>query len=77
MNKGNRVQPAEIQELLKLKGWSQVELSRRLDMSESTVCLWLSGRRHPIGAASTLMNMWLAGARQDAKKPKRLQTAPA
>lgn len=54
----------DIRELLELKGWSQADLARRLDMHEATVSRWLSGATKPAGPARILMRQWLAEARE-------------
>jgi DNA-binding transcriptional regulator YiaG len=38
---------SEVSELLQTIGWSQRELARRLNITDSTVRSWISGRRMP------------------------------
>jgi DNA-binding transcriptional regulator YiaG len=53
----------DITDLLKLKGWSQVQLAGMLHVHESSVSLWLHGARNPTGPARILMRQWLDEAR--------------
>lgn len=53
----------EVRELMRLNGWTQVELAKKLDMSEAGVSRWLSGEREPAGPARILMRQWLESAR--------------
>lgn len=55
---------AEIIELLKVKGWTQAELSRQLDISEATISRWIEGTRQPLGPARVLIRIWLNEARE-------------
>jgi DNA-binding transcriptional regulator YiaG len=56
----------EIRELMTLKGWSQAELARHLDLSEAAVCRWFRDAQKPTGPARILMRQWLAEAKQPA-----------
>lgn len=62
----------DIQDLLDLKGWSQAELARQLDLSEAAISRWFSGQQHPTGPARILMRQWLTEAK---KKPPAKQPA--
>ena len=67
--RGKRVSVKEIEELLKLKGWSQAELGRQLgDLDRSTVNCWLSGARNPGKLAAKQMRAWLLEARELTRK---------
>ena len=68
---GTRMTPAEIEELMKLKGWSKTRLAAELDLSENIVYRWINEERTPGGPASILMRQWLDQARADAKKARR------
>lgn len=56
----------DIRDLLELKGWTQVELARRLQLHEAAVSRWLSGVCAPTGPAKILMRQWLNEARRRA-----------
>ncbi len=62
----------EIQELLDLTGWSQVELADELGVHESTLSLWLSGKRVILEPSRKLLRHFLALARE-----KKLVKQPA
>lgn len=62
-----RISLREVRELMRLKGWSQVALSRALDRDRSTVSVWLTRERDIQGPAAILMRQWLAEAREAAK----------
>ena len=66
--RGTRMNAQEMVELMKLNGWTQKELSAAVGVHESTVSLWLDGKRNPIGPARILMRQLLDAAR---KRPKR------
>ena len=53
----------EINELLRLTGWSQVQLAREMEVSEAAISRWLSSDRAPLGPARVLMREWLEAAR--------------
>ena len=57
--KGTSMSRNDILELLDLKGWSQAQLARELGLHESSISLWLSGERNPMGPAKILMRQWL------------------
>ena len=59
--------PAEIRELMELKGWSETKLAAQLDLSQHAVHKWLAEGRKPGGPASILMRQWLDQARKEAK----------
>jgi DNA-binding transcriptional regulator YiaG len=68
LNKGKaRMKPSEIQELLRLKGWSKTRLAAELDLTEHSVRGWLAGKRQATGPAAILMRMWLEEARDMAE----------
>lgn len=54
----------EIEDLLKLKGWTQAELGRQLGMSEAAVSRWLTGEREPKTPVKILLRQWLSQARE-------------
>ena len=60
--------PAEIRELMELKGWSETKLAAQLDLSQHAVHKWLAEGRNPSGPAAILMRQWLAEARKEAKR---------
>lgn len=62
----------EILELMKLKGWSQAELARQLDLSEAAVSRWFKGEHCPTGPGRILMRIWLEEAKRHAE-----ETVPA
>jgi transcriptional regulator with XRE-family HTH domain len=62
---------AELVELLKLTGWSQAELGRRLELSNAAVSRWLTGERSPTGPARILMRQWLDSARENTEEQKQ------
>ena len=53
----------EIAELMRLKGWSQAQLARELDISESSISRWFSGKQNPTGPTRILLREWLARAK--------------
>lgn len=61
----------EIQELLKLRGWSPTDLASKLGMSESGVNRWIHESRTPKGAATILMRQWLNESRANGKSNGR------
>ncbi len=72
VRKGNRsMTKREIEELMRLKDWSRTNLASELDVTESSVHSWCSGRRVPGGPAVKLMRMWLEQARADAAQLER------
>ena len=64
----NKMTIAEIRELMELRGWSQRELARHLEITEGAVTRWLKGEHPPAGPARILMRMWLIQARADGVK---------
>lgn len=60
---------AEIEELLRLREWSQAELGRQLGMSEAAVSRWLTGERDPKTPVKILMRQWLIDARRKGPVP--------
>lgn len=66
---GKSMKLTEIIELMKLQGWNQRELARRLDLNEATVSRWFKGEHHPTGPARILMRQWLSEARGKKKEP--------
>lgn len=65
------MQPAEIQELMDVKGWSRTQLAANLDVTENTVHQWMSGRRIPGGPAVILMRRWLADCKKHTVNGRR------
>jgi hypothetical protein len=61
------MKPAEIQELLTLKGWSRARLADELDLTEYAIRAWLVGQKGAGGPAAILMKMWLDEAREQKK----------
>lgn len=66
MDHGKPMTCKEIRKLMTLKGWSQAELARRLDLSEAAVCRWFRDDQKPTGPARILMRQWLAESDQPA-----------
>jgi DNA-binding transcriptional regulator YiaG len=64
MSRGNQMNRQEILELMQLRGWSQAELARQLELSEAAVSRWFSGIHAPTGPARILLRMWLDKARK-------------
>ena len=60
---------AALGELMALQDWSQVELARQLDASESAVCRWVKGERLPSATTRKFIRNLLAQARSEAKQP--------
>ena len=58
----------DIIELMEIKGWSRTQLAAQLDVTETTIFGWLSGRRHPGGPAKILMRQFLAEAKNGKRK---------
>ncbi len=61
----------EISELLRLKGWTQAQLARELQISPAAVCRWREGDRTPGKPAVILMRQWLTQAKE------KKETVPA
>lgn len=57
----------EIEELMRLKGWTQTKLASELELSQGAIQRWVCGVRSPQGPASILMRMWLNEARESHK----------
>jgi transcriptional regulator with XRE-family HTH domain len=57
----------ELEELMELRGWTQADFSRELDMSEASVSRWLDGKRQPTKGTLKLLRQWLEQAREEAK----------
>ena len=56
---------AEIEELLRLRGWTRTRLAAELGITENAVQQWFGQkRRSPSGPAVTLMKLWLDEARK-------------
>lgn len=64
-----RMEIEEIEELLKLKGWTRTKLAGELGMTENAIHQWFSKRRNPGGPAAILMRMWLDDARNTNHEP--------
>jgi transcriptional regulator with XRE-family HTH domain len=58
-----RMTKKDIIELLRLKGWNQAELARRLQLSNAAVSRWFNEERNPTGPARILMRQWLNEAK--------------
>jgi transcriptional regulator with XRE-family HTH domain len=54
------IQVMGIREVLKVLGWSQRDLARRLGVHESTVCKWVAGANAPQYATEYLAVVWFA-----------------
>jgi DNA-binding transcriptional regulator YiaG len=67
MTKRKPMKPHEIQELLRLKDWSQVQLANELGVHESTISCWVSGTRTPLDGFSKALRRLL----DEAKKPEQ------
>lgn len=50
---------SEIVRLMKLRGWTQRDLARNLELTSGAVSRWLSGDSVPMGPARVLMRLWL------------------
>lgn len=57
------VLPDRIKLLREHRGWSQLQLARRLGVQQSTVSRWESGQSRPIGVYQTFLERLLAGKR--------------
>jgi transcriptional regulator with XRE-family HTH domain len=68
MSPGGPMKRQEILELMKLRGWTQAELARRLEITEGAVSRWLTGENPPTGPARILMRLWLSEARDEVRK---------
>jgi DNA-binding transcriptional regulator YiaG len=55
--------PAELKELLDLKGWLQLDLAREIDVSEATVSNWMKGIFSPPTATAMFLKQMLVEAR--------------
>jgi transcriptional regulator with XRE-family HTH domain len=69
--KSRRMTTKEIEELLKLKGWSQRQLADELEVTEGAVSRWVAAGRVPRGPAAKWMRTWLT----EARAKKQLATA--
>lgn len=58
----------DIIELMKLKGWTQAQLARELDLSEGAICRWFRGDHSPTGPTRILLRQWLTQARDESRK---------
>ena len=67
-NKEKRMFSNEIQELLELKGWTQVQLAKELQVHESTISLWIHEERKPSNPVKILLRQWLDEARKESRK---------
>jgi len=65
--------PADLLELLKLRGWSQARLARELHTEPSTVSRWASGKVPMSGATEILLRQWLEAARAKARRRREKQ----
>jgi transposase len=66
----DRMNRAEIEELMSLRGWSKTKLAAELGLSEHVVYRWLKDERKAGGPASILMRMWLNESRAAKKRPR-------
>ena len=64
----------EIEELMRLKGWSMTRLAAALDLSEGAVRRWFNDERMPGGPACIVMRLWLREARGEIRI---VEVAPA
>jgi DNA-binding transcriptional regulator YiaG len=67
---------SDINELLRLKGWSKARLAAELELGENAVHKWLAEDRTPGGPASVLMRLWLREARGEIRIVEIEQTEP-
>jgi DNA-binding transcriptional regulator YiaG len=67
MANGSRMNPKEIRELMRLRGWSQRELARQLQVHEASVSRWLAGDIDVQGPCRVLMRYWLIEAREEVR----------
>ena len=56
---------AEIRELLDLRGWTQLELARELELTGGAVTRWLTGEHKPRGPARQRLRQLLDEARRE------------
>ena len=68
------MQPDDIAELLRLRGWSKTKLASELDVTEAAVHSWMLGRRKVGGPASILMRMWLAESKATPRKKRAVSS---
>lgn len=68
VKRDRRMNMKEVSELMKLKGWSQADLARELEMSRAAICRWFGGEQQPTGPARILMRQWLSAAREESRK---------
>jgi transcriptional regulator with XRE-family HTH domain len=61
------MKPNDIRELMRLKGWTQRELARQLEVNEGAVSKWLNGGNDPMGPCRVLMRHWLIEAREEVR----------
>lgn len=69
MNYGKEKWPMsikELDELLKLRGWSKTELAFNLRLTEAAVWKWYRQGTVPDGPTSILLRNWLEDAREEA-----------
>lgn len=59
---------SDIKRLMKLKGWNQAELARKLELTEGSITRWLTGEHPPRGPARILMRQWLDEAIEESEK---------
>jgi len=69
-----RMTKADIEELLRIKGWSQRQLAAELDVTAGAVNRWLRGNRAIKGTASKMLRHLL---REAQGRQKRKAAAPA
>lgn len=74
-----RMEKKELNDLLRLKGWSRTQLAGALDMTEAAIHSWFRGDRDPRGPAVILMRLWLREARGEIRivEVEKLEPVPA
>lgn len=64
-NEYNPMPVSDIEELMRLRRWSEAKLAAELDVHQTTVHYWRSGRNLPSGPAKILMRIWLDESREE------------
>lgn len=68
--KENTLSRQEIEELMRLRGWSRTRLAVEMDVTENCVSRWIIGQPTVSGPAAILLRLWLEQARLDSAKRK-------
>jgi len=62
------MKPADLSELMALRGWSKTRLAAELHLTEAAIHKWFRLGCVPDGPASILMRMWLEESRKKASR---------